>query len=155
LSEKLTDALAEAKRITNFEGKRRQIQFIGKLMRLLQASAPETIVAIQAALVEQNSGSAESALLVHQAEQWRDRLIASDGALVDWLTAHPSTDTQALRSLIRQARKDAITPITPTTLPALARQAGLRQGHTHGHAYREIFQCVRDQLNESIEPTVS
>ena len=36
LPEKLMDALAEAKRITNFEGKRRQIQFVGKLMRLLQ-----------------------------------------------------------------------------------------------------------------------
>ena len=40
LSEKLVDALAEARRITNFEGKRRQMQFIGKLMRLL---TPEEI----------------------------------------------------------------------------------------------------------------
>jgi ribosome-associated protein len=35
LDEKLVDAIAEAKRITNFEGKRRQMQFIGKLMRKL------------------------------------------------------------------------------------------------------------------------
>ncbi len=45
LSEKLLDALAEAKRITNFEGRRRQMQFIGKLMRLLDA---DTLHAAQA-----------------------------------------------------------------------------------------------------------
>ncbi|MGH8822773.1 MAG: ribosome biogenesis factor YjgA, partial [Rhodoferax sp.] len=56
LPEKLVDAVQEAKRITNFEGKRRQMQFIGKLMRLLP---PETPVAIRAALDEQHSGSAQ------------------------------------------------------------------------------------------------
>ena len=47
LTDKLKDALAEAKRITNFEGKRRQMQFIGKQMRLLSA---ETIDAVRAAI---------------------------------------------------------------------------------------------------------
>ena len=41
LSEKLKDAIAEARRITNFEGKRRQMQFVGKLMRLLDPEVLE------------------------------------------------------------------------------------------------------------------
>jgi hypothetical protein len=48
------DALAEAKRITNFEGRRRQMQFIGKLMRKLDDS---TVQAIEAALEVQHQGS--------------------------------------------------------------------------------------------------
>ena len=52
LDEKLVDAIAEAKRITNFEGKRRQMQFIGKLMRKLE---PEALEAVKQALAEQGS----------------------------------------------------------------------------------------------------
>ena len=65
LPEKLQDALAEARRITNFEGKRRQMQFVGKLMRKLDDDA---VAAIQAALEEQHSGSAAEKLALHQAE---------------------------------------------------------------------------------------
>ena len=104
LSDKLLDALAEAKRITNFEGRRRHMQFIGKLMRQLDE---DTVVAAQAALDEQHKGSAQESLALHQAEQWRDRLIAEEDALSDWLAAFPDTDVQRLRTLIRQARKDA------------------------------------------------
>ena len=59
LSEKLRDALAEAKRITNFEGRRRQMQFVGKLMRALDE---ETLAAAREALAEQHSGSARETL---------------------------------------------------------------------------------------------
>src|SRR5450830_1055298 len=55
LTEKLKDAIAEAKRITNFEGKRRQMQFIGKQMRLIDAGAVE---AVKTALEVQRKGSA-------------------------------------------------------------------------------------------------
>ncbi|MGQ2981833.1 MAG: ribosome biogenesis factor YjgA, partial [Polaromonas sp.] len=101
LPEKLLDAIAEAKKITNFEGRRRQMQFIGKLMRPLDTEP------IRAAIDEQANGSAQLTLALHLAEQWRDKLIASDDALSDWLTDHPATDSQQLRALIRQARKDA------------------------------------------------
>ena len=130
LSEKLRDAVQEAKRITNFEGKRRQMQFIGKLMRLLP---PETLVAIRAALDEQHSGSAQETLHLHLAEQWRDALIADEDALGRWLADFAQTDTQQLRALIRQARKDA-KPGKPGEAPR------------HGRAYRDIFQLVREQL---------
>jgi ribosome-associated protein len=134
LPDKLVEALAEAKRITNFEGKRRQMQFIGKLMRGLDEDA---LQAIRDALEEQQKGSASEALALHQAEKWRDDLIAREAALEEWLVAHPDTDTQQLRALIRQARKD-VQPDQDAISKGLAPR--------HGRAYREIFQLVREQL---------
>ena len=128
LPEKLLDALAQAKRITNFEGRRRQMQFIGKLMR------PLDVEPIRAAIDEQANGSADLTLALHLAEQWRDKLIAADEALGDWLNAHPSTDAQQLRALIRQARKD----ITKIDAPGEAPR--------HGKSYREIFQLVKQSM---------
>lgn len=130
LSDKLKDAVADAKRITNFEGKRRQMQFIGKLMRGLDASA---IDAIRAALDEQNRAPAQETAALHEAERWRDRLIADDDALGGWIETHPGADAQQLRALVRQARKD-IKAGPPGEAP--------RQGK----AYREVFQIVREQL---------
>ncbi|WP_298923159.1 ribosome biogenesis factor YjgA [uncultured Ramlibacter sp.] len=134
LSEKLQDALVEANRITNFEGKRRQMQFIGKLMRLLD---PETLQSVRDALEDQHRGSAAERLALHQAEQWRDKLIADDEALALWLAAHPRTDVQQLRALVRQARKD-----NPPDKAAESQGLAPR----HGRAYRDIFQLVREHL---------
>ncbi|MDH6593678.1 ribosome-associated protein [Variovorax sp. TBS-050B] len=130
LGEKLVEAIADAKRITNFEGKRRQMQFIGKLMRALE---PEVLDAVRAALQEQNSVPAAETAALHEAERWRDRLIADDDALGGWIETHPGTDSQQLRALVRQARKD-MKAGPPGEAP--------RQGK----AYREIFQLVRAQL---------
>jgi ribosome-associated protein len=140
LPEKLVDAVAEAKRITNFEGKRRQMQYIGKLMRKVE---PEPI---RAAVEAAKSGSAADTLALHQAELWRDDLIANDDALPRWLADHPvavhaetaNYDLQQLRALIRQARKDL--------------QAGKPgEAPRQGRAYREIFQLVRDVLRTANE----
>ena len=130
LSDKLMDAIADAKRITNFEGRRRQMQFIGKLMRKLE---PDELTAVRNALQEQANGSVAEKLALHLAERWRDRLIAEEDAAAEWINAHPGTDTQQLRALIRQARKDAV-PEKPG--------AAVR----HGRAYRDIFQLVREAL---------
>jgi ribosome-associated protein len=135
LPEKLLDAVAEARKITNFEGRRRQMQFIGKLMRGLPE---DTIAAIEAALDEQNKGSAKLTLSLHQAEQWRDQLIADDDALTRWLQIDKDADVQQLRALIRQARKDA-----QATQAQEAPGAAVR----HGKAYRDIFQLVKEVLN--------
>lgn len=155
LPEQLIEALAEAKRITNFEGKRRQMQYIGKLMRKLQLAQPESLDAIRAALVEQHSGSAASALSLHQAEQWRNDLIAKDERFSDWITAYPSTDTQQLRALIRQARKDAEAKPVTADAPSATPEASAAVATTttppaphHGRAYKEIFQLVREQLTQ-------
>ena len=130
LPDKLVEGVKEAKRITNFEGKRRQMQFIGKQMRLL---TPEKHDEIRAALSEQHAPSAQETLVLHQAEIWRDRLVADDDAAGQWINLSPGTDSQQLRALIRQARKDA-KPEKPGLAPR------------HGRAYREIFQLVREVL---------
>ena len=135
LSEKLLDALAEAGRITNVEGKRRQMQFVGKLMRGLDES---TLEAVREALAAQHGASGRETLALHEAERWRDDLITRDEAVGDWLTRYPDTDGQQLRSLVRQARKDRPAP----DADAVSRGLAPRQGR----AYREIFQLVREQL---------
>jgi len=141
LPDKLAEAVQDAKRITNFEGKRRQMQFIGKLMRKLDA---QEVQGIRDALQEQAQGSAHETLTLHLAEQWRDRLIAEDAALDLWYQSHPHTDSQQLRALIRQARKDA----PPTDKAAVSQGLAPRQGR----AYREIFQLVREHLSSAPEP---
>ena len=133
----LLGALVEAKRISNFEGKRRQMQFVGKLMRKL---TPAEVEATRAALTTQRSGSAEEKLALHLAEQWRDRLIAEEAAQAEWIAFHPSTDIQQLRALIRQARKDAASAHEA----AVAESQGLAP--RKGRAYRELFLLVRAQL---------
>lgn len=130
LDEKLLDAIGEAKRITNFEGKRRQLQFVGKLMRKLDAA---TLDAARAALAEQQRPGARDTAQLHEAERWRDRMLADDDAVGGWIETHPATDAQQLRTLVRQARKDL--------------QAGKPgEAPRQGKAYRELFQLVRAQL---------
>jgi ribosome-associated protein len=141
LPEKLVEALAEAKRITNFEGKRRQMQYVGKLMRALDE---DSLQAVRDALDEQRQGSVTDAVTLHRAEQWRDKLIASDDSLDAWLRAYPGTDVQQLRALIRQARKDA-----PVDQDAISKGLAPRRGR----AYREIFQLVREQLEHEGPPS--
>ncbi len=136
LPESLLTALGELRRITNFEGRRRQSQYVGKLMRQLE---PETLQSIRDALEEQRSGSAQATLALHSAEKWRDDLIASDDALQAWLQSHPETDSQQLRALVRQARKDG----APSQDEVSKGQAPRR-----GRAFREIFQIVRDTLEQ-------
>ena len=138
LPEKLVEAVAEAKRITNFEGKRRQMQFIGKLMRKLDEDAVE---GVRAALLEQSQGSAQETLQLHLAEQWRDRLIKDDDACSEWLKSFPGTDSQQLRALIRQARKDAPAVSAATVSQGIAPR--------QSRAYREIFQLVRAEMGNA------
>lgn len=131
LPERLVEAITEAQRISNFEGRRRQMQFIGKLMRKLD---PAELDSVRAALAEQHGGSVSETLALHQAEQWRDGLIGDDAAFEKWLVQYPLTDGQQLRALIRQTRKDAV-PGKPGETPR------------HGKAYRDLFQLVREQIN--------
>ncbi|ANY61906.1 ribosome-associated protein [Comamonas aquatica] len=142
LPEKLVDALAEQKRLTNFEAKRRQMQFIGKLMRKLDESQVE---AVKAALEEQRTGVSREQTHILVAEQWRDRLIVSDDHLGVWLDQFPATDVQQLRTLMRQVRKDDATAI------AKAKEAEAK-GHIlppakKGKAYRELFQLLLAHIN--------
>lgn len=147
LPEALVQSLATAKRLTDFGAKRRQLQHVGKLMRQL---SDEDVVACEAALRAQHQGSPEEAAAMKGIENWRDQLIASDEALTKWLEAHPDTDVQALRSLIRQARKDAqkakdkqTDATAPPPETAAEHPMPLAKA---GKAYKDIFQIVRQAL---------
>jgi ribosome-associated protein len=76
-------------------------------------------------------------MALHEAEKWRDDLIANDDALQQWMERFPDTDTQQLRALVRQARKD-----TPHDADAASKGLAPR----HGRAYREVFQLVKQHL---------
>ncbi|NBX55681.1 MAG: DUF615 domain-containing protein [Betaproteobacteria bacterium] len=135
VQEKLADALDHARRISDFEGRRRQLQFIGKLMRQLPE---EALQAVRDALFEQHSGSASETLALHQAEQWRLRLIDGDAALDEWVTQHPATDIQQLRTLVRQARKDHLGDAKTASQGSAPRQ---------GRAFRELFALIKSHLH--------
>ncbi len=132
LSTPLVEALAEAKKITDFEGKRRQMQYVGKLMRKL---SEEDVERIKESLLVQHGGSAAETKALHEAEMWRERLINDQDALEQWMNLHPSTDAQQLRALIRQARKDAV--------PLGKREVSEGLAPRQSRAFRDIFQWIR------------
>lgn len=104
MPDKLADAVRDARRITDHEGKRRQIQYVGRVMRTL--TEPE-VAALRTALdTHRGVNKAETARL-HWVEQTREQLIADDAALTAFLRAHPGADAQEGRTLIRNARKEA------------------------------------------------
>jgi ribosome-associated protein len=121
LTEALRDALAQWRHTRSHEGKRRQMQYIGKLMR------DADIEPIREAVAAARLGHAHDSLALHQAELWRTQLVGSDEALTRWMAEHPQTDLQPLRALIRNARKDA----------------ELQPEQRHGRAWRELFQFIK------------
>jgi len=129
LSEVLLSAVQEYKRTRSHEGRRRQMQYIGKLMRRID---PEPI---RQAVAAMRLGQARDTVSLHQAEAWRARMVTSDEELTAWTAEFPASDLQQLRSLIRAARKDAA---------AVPEQRS-------GRAYRELFQFIK-LAQQSREP---
>jgi len=127
LPERLFDALVEYRNTRTHEGRRRQLQYVGKLMREVD-DAP-----LREAVAESKLGSARDTLLLHQAEAWRDALLADDEALTRWMTEHADCDAQRLRSLVRAARREA-------ALPPEQRNPRSR---------RELYQFIRPLLSET------
>lgn len=121
LGDALRDALAEYRRIRAHEGKRRQLQLLGKLMRQVESEP------IREAVAAYQLGPAGAALDLHRLERWRRDLVTDDAALTRWMNEHPQTDVQHLRSLVRAARKDAL----------------LAPEQRHGKAWREIFLFIK------------
>ncbi len=122
MPEPLRDAIVEYRRTRSHEGRRRQMQFIGKLMRHVDEEP------LREAVAASKIGSAREALALHEAERWRAELIADDAAIERWLAANPDTDTQVLRSLVRAARRDA---------------AGLAPEARQPKSFRELFQFIK------------
>jgi ribosome-associated protein len=97
----LAEAISTARRIKSREGLRRQMQFIGKLLRKLNVEP------IQKAMQQLQEGRKEQALAFHQLEQWRDQVIENGPNQLDEVFERfPNADRQHLRQLILQANKE-------------------------------------------------
>jgi ribosome-associated protein len=116
--EELREALVEAKRIRSHEAKRRQMQYIGRLMREIDpAPIREQLAAIEGT-------SAQAAAAHRRLEAWRMRLLEDDAALTEFAGAHPGADLQKMRTLIRNARQEQREARPP-------------------RAYRELFRMLK------------
>ncbi len=127
LPERLFEALVAYRATRTHEGRRRQLQYVGKLMRDVDAKP------LREAVAEARLGSARDTLLLHQAERWRDELLADDDAMTRWLQQHVDCDAQRLRSLVRAARREAALP----------------PEQRNPRSARELFQFIRPHLAES------
>ncbi len=119
ITDSLREAIKEMHRINKFGAQRRQMQYIGKLMRDID---PEPI---RAQLAIWNGTSQAHTVYMHQLERWRERLLDDDRALTELRADHPELDMQRLRSLIRSAQKERETGKPPK-------------------CFREIFQVLRE-----------
>lgn len=100
LPESLLQAVQEARRLTKHEARRRQMQYIGRLMRDIDA-AP-----IRDRLEQWQGQGREHTAQLHALERWREELLAGDAALEQFLREYPGADSQKLRTLIRNARRE-------------------------------------------------
>jgi ribosome-associated protein len=100
IADRLREAVLEAKRIKSHEGKRRQLQYIGRLMRDVD---PEPL---RAQLDAVTGHSAQEAARHRRLEALREKLLANDEALTAYVAEHAGADLQALRTLIRNARRE-------------------------------------------------
>jgi len=116
LPERLVDALVAARRITAHEGRRRQLQYVGKLMRDVDP-AP-----IRAALDRWHAPQAAETAHYAAMERWRERLLADDAALAEFTAAHPACDAKALGRAVAKARAEAGRPGPPHAFRALFRE---------------------------------
>lgn len=103
MDDTLDDAIREFQRLKKNEAKRRQMQYIGRVMRSIDE---QHIDAISHAINRFDASQAEHTRLFHQIECWRDRLLTEKTALTDYLCEHPEADAQHLRQLIRSAQKE-------------------------------------------------
>ena len=121
MPEDVLEAILECQQISSHEGRRRQLQFVGKKMRTL--SEEETAIIQKTVDGWRGTSKAEAAAL-HAVERQRERLLADDSALTDLCAQHPTLNVQQLRTLIRNARKEQAENKPPK-------------------AYREIFQILK------------
>ncbi len=113
LPETLRDAVSQAKRITAHGGLRRQMQYIGRLMRITDAQP------IAEQLNAWRGDSAEVIAEFHRMENWRTRLLDDDAALTEFVDIYPQADAQQLRTLVRNARREAAAAQAPKSSRAL------------------------------------
>ncbi|MDY0961529.1 ribosome biogenesis factor YjgA [Massilia sp. CFBP9026] len=122
MPEDIRDVILETQTITNHEGRRRAMQFVGKKMRTLDE---EEVAIIQRTIDSWKGASKAETASLHALERRREKLLADDKALTVLLEENPELDVQHLRTLIRNARKEVAESKPPK-------------------AYREIFQILKD-----------
>jgi ribosome-associated protein len=121
MPEDVREAILECQLIKDHEGRRRQLQYVGKKMRTLDEAE---IAIIQKTIDSWRGLSKSDTAAMHALERRRDKLLTDDQALTDLLAQHPQLDAQQLRTLIRNARKEQAETKPPK-------------------AYREIFQILK------------
>ncbi|BBU68622.1 ribosome biogenesis factor YjgA [Fluviibacter phosphoraccumulans] len=126
IPEILADAVREAKRISSFGALRRQMQYIGKLMRDVDVEP------IQEMLDEIDGVSNKANARFHALEKQRDKLLADESVITALKNQHPDLDVTALRTLRRNALKEQAEQKPPK-------------------AYRAIFQLLKslEQANST------
>lgn len=113
----LQEAIIQARGMKHREGRRRQLQYIGKLMR-----KAENIEEIQSAYNKILTLGQEHNKIQHTCEKWRDRLTdEGNTALQEFLTEFSGADVQHLRQLIRNTQKEKSQAKPPTTSRKLFR----------------------------------
>jgi ribosome-associated protein len=121
MPEDVRDAILECQKIKDHEGRRRQLQYVGKKMRSLDENE---VAAIQRTLDSWRGASKAETAAMHALERRREKLLADDAALTELKSEFPEADVQQLRTLIRNARKEQAENKPPK-------------------AYREIFQILK------------
>ena len=121
MPEDVRDAILECQQIKDHEGRRRQMQYVGKKMRTLDEIE---IAAIQRTLDSWKGLSKADTAAMHALERRREKLLTDGNALTELLAENPELDVQHLRTLIRNARKEQAENKPPK-------------------AYREIFQILK------------
>ena len=121
MPEDVRDAILECQKITDHEGRRRQLQFVGKKMRTLDE---DEVAVIQRTIEGWRGASKADTAALHAIERKREKLLADDKALTTLMEEHPELDVQHLRTLIRNARKEQAENKPPK-------------------AYRELFQVLK------------
>jgi len=121
MPEDVLDAILACQTITNHEGRRRAMQFVGKKMRTLDEAE---VAEIQRAIDSWKGASKAETNAMHALERRRDKLLTDDTALTTLLAENPELDVQHLRTLIRNARKEQAENKPPK-------------------AFREIFQILK------------
>jgi ribosome-associated protein len=116
LPESLRDAFDELSRVGKHEARRRHMQFIGKLMREVD---PEPI---RTQLERWEAGTRAHKAIFKSAERWRERLIAEEGAIAEYMLAQPSANRAAVVELIEKARKEAASSLAPAASRKLFRE---------------------------------
>ena len=124
LPERLVDAIALARTLHRHEARRRQLQFVGRLMRDVDA---EPIRAALSAWAERPERERDRFALV---ERWRDRMLDEPDGVQVFVDHYPDASREALAALVDAARAERGRGAPPSKSRKLFRE--LRRIVEHG-----------------------